>query len=97
MTNATLPARKDFRSYFFLLLSTISCLIFSYTKHTKYTISILSILSIICNPAMCNVVLRAIFRNDDGITASGKRHYIAVRLFQCRADFRGRSIATFAL
>ncbi|EFN72588.1 hypothetical protein EAG_03527 [Camponotus floridanus] len=27
---------------------------------------------------MCNVVLQAIFRNDDGITASGKRHYIAI-------------------
>lgn len=36
MTNATLPARKDFQSYFFLLLLMIFCLIFSYTQHTKY-------------------------------------------------------------
>lgn len=35
---------------------------------------------------------QAIFRND-GITAAGKRHFIAVRLFRCRADCRGRSIA----
>jgi len=35
---------------------------------------------------------QAIFRNDV-ITVSGKRRYIAVKLFRCRADSRGHSIA----
>lgn len=45
----------------------------------------------ICNLTMSSVA-QTIFRNDD-ITASGKWRYIAVRLFRCRTDFRGRSMA----
>lgn len=66
MTTATLPARKDFQSYFFFYYSQRYFASLSRTH---------SILSMICNPTMCSVMLRAIFRNDDGITATGKRHY----------------------
>lgn len=74
MINATLSAKRDFRSYFCLLPPAIPSTLPHFPIYTEY-------ISMICNPTMGNVVLQAIFRNGVGITASGKRHYIAVRLF----------------